>query len=435
MNFIADLDKRQQADIRSVQDELLREQVRYALAHSPFYRERLAGVDVDSLSTDGIEGLPLTSKEDIQKENRAFLCVENKDVAEVVATTGTTGTHVYVYLTKNDLVRLAENERRCFSYAGIGADDLVLLSVTLDNLFIAGLAYYTGLQRLGAGVIRLGAHSPKKQLEIIQTLKPTGIVAVPSFMSAIYKQADKDGINLDSSSLKKAALIGETIRNPDFSSNALGGMVERFKRIETYSTYGITEIAAAFSECGRHKGLHSHPDLVYPEVVDESGSPVKDGEMGELVVTTFQVEGMPLLRYKTGDETFRISEPCACGSNSLRIGPITGRKAHRLKVKGTTVYPRSIENALVGVEGVENYVIEAYTGDDHADRLVVKIGSNNMHSSFKLDVCEAIRAKARVTPQVEIMPPQEVEKILFEGNSRKPMVFIDRRQKVHDVKL
>ena len=134
---------------------------------------------------------------------------------------------------------------------------------------------------------------------------------------------------------------------------------------------------------------------MYPEVVDESGSPVKDGEMGELVVTTFQVEGMPLLRYRTGDITFRISEPCACGRNSIRIGPITGRKAHRLKIKGTTVYPRNIENALVGVEGVENYVIEAYTGDDYGDRIVVKVGSSNMGSAFKLDVCEAIRTKAR----------------------------------------
>ncbi|MBI5236498.1 MAG: AMP-binding protein [Deltaproteobacteria bacterium] len=435
MNFITGLDRRPLAEIRSAQSELLREQVRYAFARSPFYRERLAGVDADSLSMDDLSGLPLTSKEDIQRKNSAFLCVEDKDVAEVVATTGTTGEHVYVYLTKNDLVRLAENEKRCFSYAGIGADDLVLLSVTLDNLFIAGLAYYTGLVRLGAGVIRLGPHSPKKHLEIIETLRPTGIVAVPSFMSAIYKQADKDNISLERSSLEKAVLIGETIRNPDFSSNALGLMVERCKRLETYSTYGITEIAAAFSECAEHKGLHSHPDLVYPEVVDESGSPVKDHETGELVVTTFQVEGMPLLRYRTGDITFRISEPCACGRNSIRIGPITGRKAHRLKVKGTTVYPRSIENALVGVEGVENYVIEAYTGDDYADRIVVRVGSNNTGSSFKLDISEAIRAKARVAPQVEIMPPQEVEKILYEGSRRKPMVFIDRRQKVHDVKL
>ena len=110
--------------------------------------------------------MPLTSKEDIQRENRAFLCVEDKEIAEVVATTGTTGEHVWVYLTKNDLVRLAENERRCFTYAGIGAGDLILLSVTLDNLFIAGLAYYTGLQRLGAGVIRLGPHSRKSTLRL-----------------------------------------------------------------------------------------------------------------------------------------------------------------------------------------------------------------------------------------------------------------------------
>ena len=110
-------------------------------------------------------------------------------------------------------------------------------------------------------------------------------------------------------------------------------MVERFKRLEAYSTYGITEIAAAFSECGRHKGLHSHPDLVYPEVVDESGSPVKDGEMGELVVTTFRWRACRFCATGQGTLHSGFSEPCACGRNSIRIGPITGRKAHRLKIK------------------------------------------------------------------------------------------------------
>lgn len=434
MTFINEIDDMTPSEVCRIQGELLAQTVEYCRERSPFYRERLKGVGAIA-SINDIESIPLTSKTDIQEHNAAFLCVPSREVAEVVATTGTTGTHVYNWLTANDITRLAENERRAFARIGVAPSDLFLLAVTLDNLFIAGMAYYCGLRRLGAGVVRLGPHSPRKHLDIIQTLKPTGIVAVPSFISAIYRQADKDGISLDSLGINKAVLIGETIRNADFTSNELGNIVERIDGLKTYSTYGITEISAAFCECPERSGLHSHSDLVYAEIIDEQGRPVPDGETGELVVTTFGVEGTPLLRYRTGDVTFRVRGLCECGASSVRLGPVIGRKAHKLKVKGATIYPRAIENALVGISGVENYVIEAYTGDDHSDSLIVKVGSHNMKSAFRLDVCEAIRAKARVTPHVEILPPQDIDKIIFEGGRRKPMLFIDRRDKSNDVKL
>ncbi|MBI5562853.1 MAG: AMP-binding protein [Deltaproteobacteria bacterium] len=429
MCFVSEIDGYTPSEVAGIQAELLCAALEYACRNSPFYRERLGSTPPKINGIEDIRKIPLTTKADIQDNNAAFLSVPRKDVAEMVATTGTTGTHVYIYLTAGDLIRLAENERRCFANAGVTAEDLFLLAVTLDNLFIAGLAYYSGLQRLGAGVVRLGPHSPKKHLETIAALRPTGIVAVPSFMAAIYRQAGKDGVDLGSLGLRKAVLIGETIRNADFSSNALGNIVESMNSLETYSTYGITEIAAAFCECPARRGLHSHSDLVYAEVIGDDGEPAADGEPGELVVTTFGVAGMPLLRYRTGDVTFKVPGQCACGRSSARIGPVIGRKAHKLKVKGTTIYPRAIENALVEIAGVENYVIEAHTGDDHADTVVVKVGAHNQKAAFKLEVSEAIRAKARVTPAVEIMPPQEVEKLLYEGGRRKPMIFIDRRLK------
>lgn len=432
MGYAADIDKKDTKEISTIQGELLKETVSYLYKNSQFYRKKLACLP-DIKGIEDISRLPLTTKEDLQRDNWGFLCVPKNNLAEIVATTGTTGAHVFIALTKKDMERLAENEKRCFSYTDVTPDDLFLLSVTMDNLFIAGMAYYSGLQRLGAGVIRMGPHSPKRQLELIQSLKPTGIVAVPSFLIAIYKQAEKDRIDLKKSSLKRIVLIGEAIRNPDFSSNTLGKMIEKASSVESFSTYGITEAQVAFCECRYHKGLHSHPDLVYPEIVDDNDNVLKDWETGELVVTTFQAEGMPLLRYRTGDITFKITERCDCGRTSARIGPVIGRKAHKLKVKGTTVYPKAIENVLLEIDGVENYVIEAYTGDDQADHVIVKVGisqgSGVRGRKLKDAVCENIKAKVRVTPHIEIMLPQEVEKILYEGGRRKPMTFIDRRGK------
>src|SRR3989344_4725680 len=387
MGLASDIDRKDTSEIADIQAALLKETAAYLYKNSPFYRKKIGSLP-DIKTIDDISRLPITTKDDLQRDNWGFLCVPKNNLSEIVATTGTTGAHVFIGLTKKDLDRLAGNEKRCFSYTGVTRDDLFLLAVTMDNLFIAGMAYYSGLQRLGAGVIRMGPHTPKKQIE----------------------------------------LIGEAIRNPDFSSNTLGKMVEKLSTAESYSTYGITEAQVAFCECQYRKGLHSHPDLVYPEIVDDSGNVLKDGETGELVITTFQAEGMPLLRYRTGDITFKLTERCDCGRTSTRIGPIIGRKAQKLKVKGTTVYPKAIENALLEIEGVENYVIEAYTGDDQADHIVVKVGSLKTQD-LKDTVCENIKAKVRFTPQVQIISPQEVEKLLYEGGRRKPMTFVDRRGK------
>lgn len=167
-------------------------------------------------------------------------------------------------------------------------------------------------------------------------------------------------------------------------------------------------------------------------IVDDNGRTLSDGEVGELVLTPFQIEGMPLIRYKTGDITFKMSEPCPCGRKSVRIGPILGRKHHKLKVKGVTLYPQTIGNALLDVKEVINYQIEAYTGDDQTDHILLWIGSYNTRRDFLASLHDAIHARARITPTVKIERPEEVEKRLFEGGSRKAITFKDRRIKLYE---
>jgi phenylacetate-CoA ligase len=223
-------------------------------------------------------------------------------------------------------------------------------------------------------------------------------------------------------------LIGDAIRSQSLASNTLGRLLETAWGGELFSTYGLTEAGLAFHECPVHRGLHSHPDLVITEVVDDAGRPVSDGEIGELVITTLQVEAMPLIRYRTGDVTFRVPGDCPCGRGGPRIGPILGRKQHRLKVKGTTLYPKTIEDALLSVEGVENFVIEAHTGDDETDMLVVRVGALRDDPGFRERIAETLYAKARVTPEVELVSPATVERVQFEGGRRKPRVFVDLRK-------
>jgi len=412
--------------LRAMQDALLIETLVYASERSPYYRERLG----DTTGVKGVEDigmLPITRRAELQKDNWSLLCVDRKDIAEVVATTGTTGEPLFIALTAADMQRLAENERRWFSAMGVTGESIAQVAVTMDNLFVAGMAYYKGLESLGAGVVRSGASNAKRQLELLMRIKPDIIIAVPSFMLKLAREAEKLGLAPDS--LEKALLIGETIRGMDMASNHLGRLVEEAWNIECFSTYGITEASVAFAECASHDGFHSHPDFVFPEILDGDGCSVPDGEAGELVVTTFQVEGMPLVRYGTGDICFKVEGPCRCGSETPRIGPVIGRKAQKLKVKGTTVYPGAIENALLKADGVVNCHITAYTGEAGTDLVRVVVGTNGDSAEVLKEARSFVRADARLTPDIEVATPEEVERLLSEGGSRKKAVFKDERKR------
>ncbi len=434
MEIFDSIDRLSVDEINGKQAELLIETVQYVYRNSPHYKRKFDEIGLLPSHIKGVENiekLPFTTREELQKDNWAFLTVPMKDVTEIVSTTGTTGEPAFIALTRNDLERLARNEERSFSYADVGKGDMFHIAVTCDNLFMAGIAYYSGLIRLGASVVRIGPQNIIRHLDLIKKLKPTGIVAVPSFMVHLGRRMSNNGISTEEVGIKKIVLIGDSIRDIDFKSNTLGILIESTFGNICYSTYGITELQVSFCECSEHQGPHSHSDFVIAEIVDDSGNILPDGEVGELVLTSLQLEGMPLIRYKTGDITFKISEPCQCGRKSVRIGPILGRKNHKLKVKGVTLYPKTIENAILGLTGVVNYQIEAYTGDDQTDHILLRVGSYNSNSDFISSLHEILQAKARVTPQIIIERPDEIEKRLFDGGSRKAIIFKDIREKTH----
>lgn len=406
----------------------LKAAVRYATKSSPFYKKIIGIKDSQISSLDDIQKIPITSKEDLQRHNSSFFCVDQKDIAEIVSTTGTTGEFVFVALTKSDLKRLALNEVYSFSCAGVVSKDTFHIAVTLDNLFMAGMAYYLGITQLGATAYRVGMHNIKKHIFLMQKLKPTGIVTVPSFLLQLCQEMEEERIDPSSLSIKKALLVGESIRDKNFKLSGIGDLIEKHWPLELYSTFGNSETAISFCECKYHKGAHEHPNLIISEILDDKGNTVREGEVGELVLTTLQVQGMPLLRYRTGDITFKITEKCRCGRNSHRIGPILGRKAQMIKYKGTKLYPKVIENAIMNIRGVINYVIEVFTGDDFSDKIIVKIGCDRQDEKLRKSVCAQIEARARVTPEVILLPIGEVEMLRTEnGQHRKQKTFIDHR--------
>lgn len=418
--------------IEKIQVDYLKEVVKYASKHSPFYRKKLSkktSLIKGIKKLNDIQKLPITTKTQIQKDNRMFFCREGDNIAEIVSTTGTTGEAVFIALTKSDLDRLALNEERSFYCAGVTKEDTFHIAVTLDNLFMAGMAYYLGITRLGATVFRAGMHNLKKQSQLIQQLTPTGIVTVPSFLLKLADTIREEWGSPQKSTIKKVLLVGESIREQDFSLNRLGTLIAKKWPVDLYSTYGNSECGVSFCECEEKSGGHEHPDLIISEILDDNDNSVPDGELGELTLTTLQTKGMPLLRYKTGDITFKLTKKCKCGRNSSRVGPILGRKAQMMKFKGVKVYPKTIENAVLNISGINNHIIEAYTGDDYSDRIVVKIGCKRKNKKIKEEVLKNIEAHARVTPEVELLSVEEVDCLRSEGGNRRKMrMFIDNRK-------
>jgi phenylacetate-CoA ligase len=286
------------------------------------------------------------------------------------------------------------------------------------------------LRKLGAGVIRVGPGNPELQLETIERLKPTGIITVPSFIIKLIEFAEANGVDLSKTNIRKAVCIGEPIRDNDFNLNTLGRKIKQKWDIELYSTYASTEMGTAFTECSEGHGGHHHPEMIIVEFLDENNRPVKEGEPGEVTITNVGVKGMPLLRFKTGDICVHHTEPCKCGRNTMRLGPVIGRKQQMIKFKGTTLYPQALYDVLNDIEEVSNYVIEVFTNELGTDEINIIIGSSEKDAvSLEKKIKNYFRAKIRVAPSIRILDISEVSRIQYPGMKRKPVTFIDSRQR------
>ena len=144
-------------------------------------------------------------------------------------------------------------------------------------------------------------------------------------------------------------------------------------------------------------------------------------------MTPLGVEGMPLLRFRTGDCSFLIDERCACGLETFRLGPILGRKSQMLKIKGTTVFPAAVRRALDAVEGVSAYVMSATAEGELADRLEVRIAVAGDGGVVLAEARERLQGELKVTPDVTIAPSADIEALQCPPGSRKRRFFIDSR--------
>lgn len=430
---MTDIEYKSVEEIKQFQEELLAKALRYLDSNSAYYRRMFKkyAIDIEKIKTiEDLVKIPFTEKKDLQLFNEDFLCCPKEKIVDYITTSGTLGDPVTFGCTDSDLERLAYNEKKSFECAGVKPGNIVQLMTTLDKRFMAGLAYFLGIRKLGAGIIRVGNGIPELQWDTIKRIKPDTIMCVPSFILRLIEYAEVNGIDYRNSSVRRIIGIGEGLREQDFSLNMLGRRIKEKWDVELYATYSSTEMGATFSECSYSCGGHVHPELIIVEIIGEDNMPVADGEYGEIVVTTLGVEGMPLLRFRTGDIAAKKVEQCLCGRNSYRLTPLMGRKNNMIKLKGTTLYPPAINDVLDNADFVENYVIYVQDSDSGTDEVVVKIGLKHATAFDPVkNLKDRFRSRIRVAPIIEILPAEEIQKINFPAKSRKPVKFIDNRSK------
>ncbi len=422
------------SEIKEFQEARLKETLEYLAQHSAYYKRLFAehNIDIKEISTlEDLLKIPTTSKQDLQKHNTEFLCVDPVEVIDYVTTSGTLGEPVTFALTENDLQRLSYNEASSFTMAGCKKEDVMQLMTTIDRRFMAGLAYFMGARELGCGIVRVGNGIPELQWDTVKRVKSTVCMVVPSFLTKMIEFAENHGIDYNSSNLKRAICIGEALRTPDGELTTLGKKInEKWPELELYSTYASTEMQTSFTECCMHQGGHIPSDLIIVELLDDNNNPVKDGEPGEVTITTIGVEGMPLLRFKTGDICIRMSEPCKCGRNSARLSSVIGRKGQMIKFKGTTIYPPILFDILDNIPDVDNYIVEVFTNSLGTDQIQIRIGSNNHTETFIKQIKDIFRSKVRVAPDIKFESAELISRLQMPPMSRKVVKFLDLRSNV-----
>ncbi|WP_295839922.1 phenylacetate--CoA ligase PaaK [uncultured Microbacterium sp.] len=371
--------------LRALQLKRLQWTVRHAYDNVALYRRKFdeAGVHPDHIRTlEDIRLLPFTTKADL-RETYPFgmFAVPMADVRRIHASSGTTGRPTVVGYTAGDLDRWADLVARSLSAAGIRPGDRVHNAYGY-GLFTGGLGAHAGIERLGATVIPMSGGQTARQAQLIQDFEPDAILCTPSYLLTIADALEAAGVDPRSTSLKMAVLGAEPW------TNEMRREIERRLDIVAVDIYGLSEVMGpgVASESALTKdGPHVWEDHFLPETIDgDTGAPVADGELGELVFTSLTKEAFPVIRYRTRDLT-RL-RPGTAFPAMRRIEKITGRNDDMIILRGVNLFPTQIEEIVMGIETLTPHFVLELRREGRMDAMTVRI---ERHPALEREVCEA----------------------------------------------
>ena len=370
---------------------------------SPFYAKKFEGIDLaDVKSQADFEKLPFTEKADLREAYPLGLAaVPQEKIVRIHSSSGTTGTPVIIPYTQKDVQDWAIQFARCYEYAGVTPEDRIQITPGY-GLWTAGIGFQAGAELLGAMAIPMGPGNTEKQLQFMIDMEATVLTATASYALLLAEEIEKRGIK-DQIKLKKlitgSERAGEKIRKRII--DALG--------VEYYDIYGLTEVygPGIGINCPYGNGMHVWSDYVYVEIIDPlTGEVLPDGERGEIVLTTLQKEGAPLIRFRTHDLSRIIPGSCACGHDEHpRIDTLTGRSDDMMKIHGVNVFPAQIEEVLQEFPELSSEYQIRISHLDGRDTMRIYVEASGSVDWAKASKEVAAKAKSKIgfTPLVKIV--------------------------------
>ena len=364
------------AEIDELQSERLRETVDAVYRSVPFYKKQFddAGLTPDDIGgIDDLTNIPFTTKSDL-RDNYPFglFAVPLNEVIRTHASSGTTGKPTVVGYTRDDLQTWAEVCARCFALSGARPGEMFQNAYGY-GLFTGGLGMHYGAEYMGLTVIPAGGGNTRRQIMLLKDFGPHIMACTPSYALTLADAILEQGIDPDDLNVRVFVLGAEPW------TEEMRDELEHKLKVDAVNIYGLSEIIGpgVSTECVEMKnGAHIFEDHFLPEIIDpESGEPLAEGEVGELVFTTLTKRALPMLRYRTGDLCHLEYEPCDCGRTHVRMGRILGRVDDMLIVRGVNVFPSQVEAALMGIENqhlTPHYSI-ILSRSNHLDEMEIQI--------------------------------------------------------------
>ena len=413
MNFQyweSEIEKMPRAQLEALQLEKLKQQIGYAF-RTTFYKERLTKAGIkspDDIKTlDDLKRIPFTTKNDLRDGfPYGFLSIPKEDVVRLHASSGTTGIPTTIYFSRGDIKRWANYMARCIYATGSTKDD-VFQNMISYGLFTGGLGFHQGGEEVGMLVIPAGSGNTARQFKMMQDYGTTVVHATPSFLLHLETKMKEAGVKRESLILKRAFAGAEPY------SEDTRRRIEALLKIDVFNSYGLSEMngpGVAF-ECQCKDGLHIWEDGYIVEIVNpETLEPVKEGEIGELVLTILCREATPIFRYRTRDLTSFYKEECKCGRTHRRLRRITGRSDDMLIINGVNVFPSQIEEVIMGIKEVGNNYLIVVEKDGALDKLIVKvevvpeifIDDTRPLNALIEKIKETLQASISINPKVEL---------------------------------
>ncbi len=387
-------------ELTQLQIERLQSTLNRVYRNVTFYKDSFDEnrIDIGTIrSIADMRQLPFTTKEDLRKSYPYnMFAVPLRDIVRIHSTTGRTGIPIAIGYTRNDILHWSELVARVLTGAGVTDNDFVQIAFDY-NMFTGGFGLHYGAEKIGASVIPSSqSGNVQRQIHIMKDYKTTVLLSTPSYALRIASNLREMGIHPDELNLKTGLFGAEPW------SEATRARIEERLHLSAFSIYGVNEMMGpgVSGECSEKNGLHISEDHYIVEIIDPlTWEPLPHGEEGELVITTITREGFPLIRYRTGDLSSIMEEPCPCGRTTLRMHRVAGRSDDMVVINGLNVFPTQIGEALKKATGFDprfQILIEDIDGED-----VMEIQVEVLENMFNDEIKKLLSLKGAIGVAIE----------------------------------